>query len=379
MKQGLFNHTDPFSALNRPGSLGEKLSFLHQQIQTQHPFITRIAIAVYDENSDLLSTFIWSSEQSSPLVNYQAKLANSRSLSEILEQGKPRVVNNMGIFVEGENQHTQVLNDSALKASYTMPLYQENRFMGFVFFNAEQTDVFQEHILVELDMIGHIISLLLQNELSKVQTLLATVKSAQAMTHTRDPETGAHLDRMSRYARLIGRELAESHQLNDDYIEHLFLFAPLHDLGKIGIPDDILLKPGKLDEPEFDVMKTHTTMGHTIIDHLIDNYGFSGVSHINMLRNIALHHHEAINGTGYPGKLKSSNIPLEARIVAVADVFDALTSNRPYKPAWNNDKAFAKLKELAGTTLDEDCVNAMFKCRQEVESIQKDFQENAFG
>lgn len=184
---------------------------------------------------------------------------------------------------------------------------------------------------------------------------------------------------MSRYSRLIARQLAESHDLTDEYIEHLFLFAPLHDLGKVGIPDDILLKPARLETTEFEVMKTHTVLGQQIIDHLIENYSLSGVSDITMLRNIALYHHQAIDGSGYPEHLKKDEIPLEARIVAVADIFDALTSRRPYKEAWSNDDAFAKIQTLPSLTLDPECVAALVHCRPNIESIQQRFQENIYG
>ena len=379
MNDELFDHTDPFQSLNQQQSFGEKLHYLHQIIERQHPFISRIAIALYDPSSDLLSTFVWSGEEQSPLINYQAKLSESPSLADIVARKRPRVVQDMQLFADGANPHTKKLNESRFQASYTMPMYFDHHFKGFVFFNADKTDVFKEHILIELDMMGHMLSLMLQNELAKVQTLVATVKSARAITHTRDPETGAHLDRMSRYARLIAQQLAESHGLSDEYIEHLFLFAPLHDLGKVGIPDDILLKPARLEASEFEIMKTHTLLGQQIIDHLIENYSLSGVSDITMLRNIALYHHEAIDGSGYPEHLQKDEIPLEARIVTVADIFDALTSSRPYKKAWSNDDAFAKIQSLSGIKLDAECVAALVHCRPEIESIQQSFQENIYG
>ena len=375
----MYDHLDRLSHLGDQGPLGEKLQFLHCRAKEQHSYIERIAVALYDQPSDLLSTFIYSSESPTPLSNYQAKLADCGSLLNILKEGKPRVINDMEVFKNGKNEHTRLMAQTPYQASYTMPLYAEGSFLGFVFFNSSQKSVFNELVLSELDMIGHMISLLVFNELTKVQTLMATVKSAQSISHSRDPETGAHLDRMSRYARLIAQELASKHQLNDDYIEHLFLFAPLHDLGKIGIPDDILLKPRKLSETEFEIMKSHTTKGLHIIDDLIKNYGLEGIAHVDMLRNIVLYHHEAVNGCGYPKHLNSHEIPLEARIVAVADVFDALTSQRPYKKAWSNEEAFAKLQSLANVQLDIECVMALQKNTDAIVDIQKKFQENIVG
>jgi len=125
-------------------------------------------------------------------------------------------------------------------------------------------------------------------------------------------------------------------------------------------------------------MRTHARRGREIIDDLISNFGLDHFDYVNVLRNIAEYHHEAINGTGYPEGKKGTQIPLEARIVAVADVFDALTSERPYKKAWSNDEAFAMLRKMAGEQLDRDCVDAIIYNRKEVEEIQEHFIENKF-
>ena len=227
-------------------------------------------------------------------------------------------------------------------------------------------------------MVGHLLSLLVIHEMSTTRSLYAIVKTAANITLHRDTETGAHLDRMSNYARLIAKEVAKKYKLNDELVEHIFLFSPLHDIGKIGISDSILLKPGKLTKVEFDTMKTHATKGGEIVDMMLKNLGLDAFPHAEILRNIALYHHEAINGSGYNG-LTDAEIPIEAKIVAVSDVFDALTSVRPYKEAWSNDRAFMFLKSMAGTKFDIDCVAALIKCRDQVEAIQQRFREDHLG
>jgi HD-GYP domain-containing protein (c-di-GMP phosphodiesterase class II) len=205
------------------------------------------------------------------------------------------------------------------------------------------------------------------------------VKATGHITHQRDPETGSHLDRMSRFSLLVANALSEKNELDDDYIQHVFMFSPLHDIGKIGIPDHILLKPGKLSEEEMVVMKTHAEKGREMIDDLLVSFGLENVAHVDILRNIASYHHEAVNGSGYPDSRSGEDIPLEARIVAVADVFDALTSRRSYKEAWTNEEAFATLQQLAGDKLDQDCVDALFAHQEQVEEIQRRFKENTRG
>jgi HD-GYP domain-containing protein (c-di-GMP phosphodiesterase class II) len=258
-------------------------------------------------------------------------------------------------------------------------MFSNGTFLGFVFFNSRQADVFTETALAQLDIFGHLVCLLVLQELASIRTLSATLESARHIVHARDSETGSHLDRMSRYARVIARALADGHGLDDEYIERLQAYAPLHDIGKIGIPDAILLKPEGLTESEMDVMRTHANRGQAILDDLLTNFGIEMLLDAEIVRNIVLYHHERVDGRGYPYGLAGESIPLEARIVAVADVFDALTSRRPYKEAYTNDVAFSMIGQLAGTHLDADCVRALVDSRGDVEEIQAQFREDAVG
>ncbi|MBI1423698.1 MAG: HD domain-containing protein [Gammaproteobacteria bacterium] len=372
-------HQDALAALNQNISLREKLSTAHAAVQKTFPFIARIAIALYDPETHILKTYLHSSGDDNPLENYETLLENAPSLKQILAEGRPRVINNMLTFDNVRHEHTKRLGRQGYAASYTLPIFQSGIFLGFIFFNSYETDVFSERVLHEIDLYGHLIAMMIVNELTSIKTLSAALRTTSQLTHIRDPETGSHLDRMSRYSRLIAMELAKTHRLNDDYIEHLFMFAPLHDIGKIGIPDSILLKPGPLTDEERAVMQTHTRLGREIIDKLLNNFSLDGLHHADILRNIAECHHEAVNGSGYPHGKRDQEIPLEARIVAVADVFDALTSRRPYKEAWSNAEAFARLDQLAGDTLDRECVSALFSKQEEVEAIQQQFREDVYG
>ena len=260
-----------------------------------------------------------------------------------------------------------------------MPMFNNGTFFGFIFFNSDKNNVFEENTLRQIDIYGHLMSLMVMNEITSIRVLSAAVRTTGNITHIRDPETGSHLDRMSRYCRLIAKSVADKYELDDDYIEHIFMFSPLHDIGKIGIPDNILLKPDQLNDSETEVMHTHADLGRSMVDELLANFGLENIEHVDMLRNIAEFHHESVNGQGYPTGKRGDSIPLEARIVAVADVFDALTSARPYKKAWSNEDATDELKKLSGEKLDRDCVNALIQNLDEVEQIQQQFSENIFG
>jgi len=375
----MVKHNDTLAELNKHTPLREKLIATHKSISEIFPFIVRIAITIYDPETRLLKTYLHSSGDDAPLEHYQTLIDDAPSLKEILKKGIPRVANNLLTFEDGKHEHTKRIGRQGYAASYTLPMFNDGDFTGFIFFNSNEKDVFTENVLRQIDIYSHMISLMVINELSSIQTLTAAVKTTESITHVRDPETGSHLDRMSRYSRLIALTLADKYDLDDSYIEHIFMFSPLHDIGKIAIPDNVLFKPGALSQSEKAIMQTHAHIGRTMIDNLLGNFGLESIEHINMLRNIAEYHHETMDGTGYPTGMKGTDIPLEARIVAVADVFDALTSKRSYKDAWTNEKAIQTLEHLAGETLDQDCVSALLKNIDEIEKIQKLFNENPYG
>jgi HD-GYP domain-containing protein (c-di-GMP phosphodiesterase class II) len=180
---------------------------------------------------------------------------------------------------------------------------------------------------------------------------------------------------VAHYARIIAVSLG----CEAAWTETLFRAAPLHDVGKIAIPDAVLRKPGRLTRREYEVMKTHAEHGARIVDAIIGNFRLGALPFVEMLRHVAELHHEAVDGSGYPRGLLGEAIPLEARIVAVADVFDALASSRVYKAAWPNVRAFATLRRLAGRTLDPACVGALAARREDVEAIQARFADRPDG
>ncbi len=180
----------------------------------------------------------------------------------------------------------------------------------------------------------------------------------------RDPETGAHIVRMAHYSQLIARQLG----LDDELCERILTAAPMHDIGKVGTPDHILLKPGRLTAEELIVMRQHSRIGHDIL------LGSSSPM-IQMAAEIALTHHEKFDGSGYPDGTVGEAIPISGRIVAVADVFDALTSPRPYKEAWPLERAFDFIKSGRGSHFDPACVDAFFAVIPEVLIIRERFQD----
>jgi len=187
------------------------------------------------------------------------------------------------------------------------------------------------------------------------KTHLELIQRLGRAAEFKDNETGLHVLRMSHISRILATKLG----FNEAFCDDLLNAAPMHDIGKIGIPDHILLKPGRLDDIEMNVMKQHPQIGADILDN-------SSSSLIQLAHSVALYHHEKWDGSGYPRGLKGEDIPIEARIVAVADVFDALTNKRPYKEAWSVEDTLKEIKEQSGRHFDPEVVDALSTSLDEI-------------
>ncbi|MFG6417180.1 HD-GYP domain-containing protein [Roseateles sp. DC23W] len=189
----------------------------------------------------------------------------------------------------------------------------------------------------------------------------------------RDADTGNHIQRTQEYVRTLARWLATQPDapagLSDTVIDELAKAAPLHDIGKVAIPDGILLKPGRLSEEEWRIMKTHAEQGGDLLQRAIDRLGDDAGLMLTFGKQIARHHHEKWDGSGYPDGLAGTDIPLAARLMAVADVYDALISARPYKPAMTHDDALAYIRDGSGAHFDPRVVQALESCVDQMRDI----------
>lgn len=201
------------------------------------------------------------------------------------------------------------------------------------------------------------------------------------LAESRDHDTGTHLERVRSYARALARQLRNHSKfeniVDDKFVQLIYLTCPLHDIGKVGIPDSVLLKPGRLSDAEFDIMKTHAALGAETLDAALRE--FPGADFLRMARDIAATHHERYDGGGYPAGVKGNDIPLCGRIVAVADVYDALTSRRVYKDAFAHTVARSIILEESGSHFDPDIVDAFLQCEQEFLEIRNRYSEHALA
>jgi len=362
---------DGFAGLGSSTPLGETLSqhlaTLHERLRQVAPDVDRVAVALYDEEDDTLLTFVNSTVEGYAIRDYQYPLAGSASLSELARTGATRVIDDIQASLPTDTDHSRYVRDEGYLCSFTVPMIYQGTFLGFIFFDSRATGTFTPELQRELYLYSQIITSAVATEQIAIQSVIGTIQVARDLTELRDVETGQHLARMSRYSRLIARNLVESMDLTDEFVEAVFLYAPLHDIGKIGIPDRILLKPGRLDEDEWVIMRTHTTKGREMVDTISRDLGAGALRNDDVMRNIVEFHHEALDGSGYPHGLKGDEIPLEARIVSVADIFDALTSARPYKEAWAVTDAFDELDRMVTAgRLDGRCVAALKESPDEI-------------
>jgi putative two-component system response regulator len=197
------------------------------------------------------------------------------------------------------------------------------------------------------------------------------------LAESRDPETGAHLERIREYCRVIAQDLSEQDkfagQVDGDYVQTIFLTSPLHDIGKVGIPDNVLLKPDRLTDREWGMMKQHTIIGAKTLCAVANEH--PQVMFLRMAHEIALTHHECFDGSGYPFGLAGQNIPLCGRITALADVYDALTTKRVYKDAFGHDVASSIIQEGSETHFDPDIVQSFIRNKDKFTQIREQFSK----
>ena len=363
------------SYLKNHCNLKEKVRKIRSDLQRRYPFIHRLSIALYHPERDIIQTYVYDEEGQTNLSNYEAVLSQCKSLHKLAISQKERIVNDLSIFSKGKHHHTKLIEEAGYLSSVTIPLLAEDKLLGFLFINSRIKNVFYEELTGELRLISMIFTLLLQQNAEKLHVLKSTIESMKMVSFGRDPETAEHQQRMASFSLLIAREIADTYHLTDPIINYIYLYAPLHDIGKIMIADNILLKEGPFSDDELLLMRQHSEKGDELIGKLIEIYQLVESPYISMLRAIIRWHHEKMDGSGYPDGLVGEQIPIAVRIVSVADIFDALTSVRPYKDAWTNEAAFKELQRLSGRQLDSGCVNALLNNKDQIVKIQEKFKD----
>lgn len=263
--------------------------------------------------------------------------------------------------MDGELQRLTLIYDSSPLepggSSVVLTVSQDGTLDVVVGFHAPEAAAFSEAEQAALEALAELIGLTVRNHFNALASLYVAAEVALDFAALRDFETGGHLNRVSHYSRLIAEGLAERRGLSAHAVDQIARFSRLHDIGKIGIPDRILLKQGPLTDEERQVMNTHVELGLEMIGKVLGQYDLSALPGAQVLCNVISHHHERLDGSGYPKGLKGEAISLEGRIVAVADVFDAVVSRRPYSNSAKIQEGLAVVQQEADAgRLDGDCV-----------------------
>ncbi len=368
--------------INNSTSFMETLNFINTTFSSFVPY-NYIGIALINEDKQMLEASYGVSDETIYGLPGNIKgmrwRINDTSLGKLIETGEARIINDLVDYTAGKElrPYNRILLEAGIRASITLPLKVSGRPVGVIFFSSSKSNVYHGGHLNFLNTLMNSIAIsfsrnIMFNDIQYSSTL-ALAKLAEA----RDEDTGEHLIRMKSYSKLIGQLLYEaghSDEVTLEYIEMLERFSPLHDIGKVGISDKILLKPGKLTKDEYNEMKRHTIYGAEVLKTAEINMGKSEKSWFGMGIEIAEGHHERWDGSGYPRGKKGEEIPLSARIVAVADVFDALTSRRPYKEAFDLDTAYGIMLEGRGKHFDPEIIDIFMKNRDQIERLYYQFK-----
>ncbi|MEN3043107.1 MAG: HD domain-containing phosphohydrolase, partial [Fervidobacterium sp.] len=299
---------------------------------------------------------------------------NETSLSLMLnENQQTRIINNLEEhYVKTKSISTHLILEEGFRSNLTALASINNRPFGFFFLSSEKEYNFNDRDARLFASISNILSHRLHYSLTTQKLLSYFGNSLVNIVEFRDNETGNHVKRVAWYGRIIAEEL----KLPPKIVREIYEYSPLHDIGKVSIPDAILLKPGKLDEKEWEIMKKHVENGVKIIEEFEkESKWILEESSLKTMKNIILEHHEWWEGSGYPEGKRGEQISIEGRIIAIADVFDALTTKRPYKEAYSFEEAVEQIIKERGTHFDPMVVDAFLKRIDDIRTVYEKLKD----
>lgn len=359
---------DIISMLNRGKKTEEIFLTLNSTLKKIIPF-NRLSLSLIEESSRTVINKLVHSDREIILNIGETFFLSDSSLRDVAINKEVMLINDLQEYYAGHpaSRNAKALLEEGMRSSLVLPLIINNMTRGFLFFVSVEPFAFTDaHIAFLKSISGQIAFSIQRGELLEqlelhtqnlehlvkvrtheiLKTQKTTIFALSKLAEVRDPETGEHLERIRNYAVLIAQIVKYSgheFEITNQYLRDLYDSSILHDIGKVGVPDAILLKQGPLTPEEFDIIKMHTTIGHNALKIASKELGDN--SFLTMAMDITMYHHEMWVGGGYPKGLKGAEIPLSARIVTITDVYDALTSKRPYKEAFSHDKAIKIMKE----------------------------------
>jgi HD-GYP domain-containing protein (c-di-GMP phosphodiesterase class II) len=301
------------------------------------------------------------------------------SLGDVAAGGHPRIISDLEYYYRKvhKSEGTELILREGMRSSLTFPIVIRDRCVGFLFASSAERNAYNRSHISRGERILTLLKQHIYFHYVIQQIVAATANAFVKLMERKDNETSLHITRMSRYSHAIARRLAESDPgVTPTMLREILWFAPLHDIGKIGIPDAVLLKPGKLDPEERRIIEGHVSIGVEVVETMDrDLDRIIRQSLLPTALDIISGHHEKFDGTGYPAGLAGEDIPLAGRITAVADVFDALTSRRPYKDALSVEEALEIMREGRGSHFDPKVFDAFLDTLQEIREVYEENKE----
>jgi HD-GYP domain-containing protein (c-di-GMP phosphodiesterase class II) len=357
-------------------TLNSHIADVHSRIRQKIPAIDRISFALYDSKTKVLKTYADSTLAGEPLVHYEFPLENVPSLKACAECKTDRLVHQAESDLKKESGHSQWLARQGFNSSLASPTYYHDDLIGFIFINSKQVDVFDTETTHELYPYIDCIKAAASVEYELIHTIIDAANFLLEKNPRHLKQSQDHKERMFHYTQIITKGVAEVYQLNDEFIDNISQFSRFHDIGKLTLPPSLLTTPCKLAHIDKEKVTQHIDKGVDIIDKLIAQTDYPNHSCLTILREIVAYHHEYMDGTGYPFGLQSADIPISARIITVANIFDALTSHRPYKQAQSVLYALLDLEKMVQQgKLDRHCVNALRYEQQHLNQIIRQYPE----
>jgi len=369
-----------YETLNRGCTPSDILDRLYKEFREDIPF-ERVSIVLTNNEGQIYLNELRHKKASNML---QGRLvdAEDTSLSEVFRRQEPRIINDYQDYFaqKPSSELTAMLLEEGIRSSMAYPLVVNGIGIGALIFASSTPNAYNGDLLAKARILANILAVAVEKTILVDDLILASITGLAKLVEAKDSETGLHLQRIQNYSKIIAEQLSTTSKyqrvIDEQFIEDIYKFSPLHDIGKVGIADGILLKPAKLTEEEFAVMKRHTVIGAEVLKKSSNNLLRRGRHFFDMALHIALGHHEKYDGTGYPYGLAGEAIPLSARIVSLADVFDALTSKRVYKQPIDIDVSFKMVADESGSHFDPDIVQAMLDRRLDIIEICELYKEN---
>ena len=361
------------------GSLDDIIEYVYSLVSVRMP-CDRVALAFLNEDRNVIAETFYSAYNNVHLEQGFSLSLDKTSLGAVAASQSFRIINDLPEYYRSrrESISTELVLREGLRSSITIPMFFQSRCIGFVFFSSRELNAYNEEQATYAKRIIDLLKQKLYIEYILQNVIADTSQSFVTLMNKKDNETAQHISRMSRYSYIIAKKYSELYdRQTPKFIREIFWYSPLHDIGKVGIPDNILLKEGSLTREEMDVMKGHVTIGEKVIEEINRRMSRSfSIPALNTAVEIISGHHEKYDGTGYPRGLRGEEIPLAGRIVSMADVFDALTSHRPYKEAFSIEQALDIIEKSMLEQFDPKVYSCFIESLKEIKVIYDQYRDS---